>query len=99
MSTQKPFIMGETDEDIIRALARYHYMTAAQASRLIYPKLADQNRKMQRRLQALEQAEYVLRLRALPHPRYGQAPHVFTLAHRGRTYAAGLGMSVKPAYF
>lgn len=91
--------MGETDVQIIRALARYQYMTAAQASRLLYPKLADENRKMQRRLQALEQARFILRLHAFPQPRYGQAPHVFTLAQRGRTYAVGLGLPVRPAYF
>ena len=39
-----------------------------------------------------------LRLRALPMPRYGQAPHVFTLGRKGRTYLQRLGFPVEP-YF
>jgi hypothetical protein len=53
---------------------------------------------MQRRLKKLTDGEYVLRLRALPVPQYGQAPHVFTLARRGRQYLQELGMGI-PAYF
>src|SRR5207248_7162369 len=98
MRQQTGFTMGEVDEAILRALARYHYLTAAQGSRLLYPHLADENRYMQRRLKELEKAGYILRLRALPTPRYGQAPHVFTLARRGRQYLTTLGVPVKP-YF
>lgn len=98
MRQQTGFIIGEADEAILRALARYHYLTAGQGSRLLYPNLVDDNRYMQRRLKDLEKADYVLRLRALPTPRYGQAPHVFTLARRGRQYLTGLGVPVKP-YF
>jgi hypothetical protein len=88
----------EVDEAILGVLARFHYLTAAQASRLLYPNLLDNNRYMQRRLKKLTDSEYVLRLRALPVPQYGQAPHVFTLARRGRTYLQELGMGI-PAYF
>ena len=38
----------------------------------------------------LVDSDYVLRLRALPMPRYGQAPHVFALGRRGRTYLSSL---------
>jgi len=88
----------ETDRTILLALSRYHYLTAAQASRLLYPKLFDDNRYMQRRIKKLVDAQYILRLRALPAPRYGQAPHVFTLHQRGRQYLQALGVSVQP-YF
>jgi hypothetical protein len=64
---------------------------------LLYPNLADENRYMQRRLKKLTDAGYVLRLRALPIPRYGQAPHVFTLAHQGRKYLTEFGVPV-PKY-
>jgi hypothetical protein len=53
---------------------------------------------MQRRLKKLVDSEYVLRLRALPVPRYGQSPHVFTLHRYGRRYLRSLGVSVS-AYF
>src|SRR3954466_2067005 len=95
---QPTYLITEVDESILRALARFHYLTAAQASRLLYPNLADDNRYMQRRLKTLVDAEYVLRLRALPVPRYGQAPHVFTLARKGREYLHGLGVAIEP-YF
>lgn len=94
----QPFTISEVDQAILRALCRYHYLTAAQASRLLYPNLVDENRYMQRRLKQLVDAGYILRLRALPMPRYGQAPHVFTLARGGRQYLSALGVAVKPYY-
>jgi hypothetical protein len=95
---QSAYLITEVDEAILRALARFHYLTAAQASRLLYPDLSDDNRYMQRRLKKLVDAEYVLRLRALPVPQYGQAPHVFTLGRRGRQYTATTGVGVH-SYF
>lgn len=88
----------EADRAILLALSRFHYLTAGQVSRLLYPNLLDENRYAQRRLKRLADAGYVLRLRALPAPRYGQAPHVFTLGQRGRKYLTALGMAV-PTYF
>jgi Replication-relaxation len=88
----------EADRSILLALGRFHYLTAAQASRLLYPNLNDNNRYMQRKLKRLVDNDYALRLRALPVPRYGQAPHVFTLARNGRIYLQNLGFSVEP-YF
>lgn len=96
--TQTSIHITEADSAILRALARFYYLTAAQASRLLYPNLNDQNRYMQRRLKKLSDAGYVLRLRALPTPRYGQAPHVFTLAGKGRQYMSALG-ELLPTYF
>src|SRR5512144_3293351 len=91
-------LITETDRTILLALSRFHYLTAAQASRLLYPYLADDNRYMQRRLKRLVDAGFVLRLRRLPTPRYGQPPHVFTLARGGRRYLTRQGVVV-PAYF
>jgi hypothetical protein len=95
---QPAYLITEVDEAILRALARFHYLTAAQASRLLYPKLLDANRYMQRRLKKLTDSEYVLRLRALPVPQYGQAPHVFTLGRRGRQYTTAAGVA-RRSYF
>jgi Replication-relaxation len=96
--SQQTYRIGEPGYAVLRALSRYHYLTAAQVSRLLYPNLSDQNREAQRLLKGLTDADYVLRLRALPTPRYGQAPHVFTLARNGRQYLQGLGVSVQ-SYF
>jgi Replication-relaxation len=95
---QPGYSITEADRSILFALGRFHYLTAAQASRLLYPHLNDNNRYMQRKLKRLVDNEYVLRLRALPMPRYGQAPHVFTLGRNGRMYLQRLGFPVEP-YF
>jgi hypothetical protein len=95
---QTGYLITQVDEDILRALARFHYLTAAQASRLLYPNLSDNNRYVQRLCKRLVDAEYVLRLRALPVPHYGQAPHIFALAHKGRQYMQEYGMGM-PGYF
>src|SRR3954451_4002688 len=95
---QATYLITEADRSILLALSRFHYLTAGQASRLLYPHSNDEHRYVQRRLKRLVDNEYILRLRALPMPRYGQAPHVFTLARKGRTYLQAAGVSVD-AYF
>src|SRR4051794_8364698 len=96
--SQPAYVIKEADQPILIALARFHYLTAAQASRFLYPNLRDNGRYAQRLLKRLVDGGYVLRLRALPMPIYGQAPHVFTLGRSGREYVRGLGVSVEP-YF
>ena len=96
--TTKPYTVTEVDRLVLLALNRFHYLTAAQLSRLLYPNLNDENRYAQRRLKQLADSEYALQLRALPKPQYGQAPYVYTLARKGRTYVQGLGFAVEP-YF
>src|SRR5215211_209982 len=95
---QAAYSITEADRSILLALGRFHYLTAAQANRLLYPNLNDDHRYMQRRLKRLVDNDYALRLRALPIPRYGQAPHVFALARKGRTYLQQLDFPVEP-YF
>jgi hypothetical protein len=98
MRKDSSFTITEVHTRILLALARFHYLTAAQLNRLLYPTLNDRNRHVQRKLQELADAGYVLRLRALPKPQYGQAPHVFTLADAGRKYVVALGQRTE-AYF
>jgi Replication-relaxation len=93
-----PFTIGDADTAILLALNRLIYLTAAQTSRLLYPKLKDNNRYATRRLKRLVDTGYVLRLGNLPTPRYGSAPHVFSLARKGRQYVSGLGTETL-AYF
>lgn len=94
-----PLRIGAADEDILRAINRFQYMTAAQAGRLLYPQQHDDNRYVQRRLRGLAEAGYVLRLRELPTPRVGSAPHVFTLADKGRRFVSGRGDALASAYY
>lgn len=94
MMSQNSFTITEADRSILIALARFHYLTADQITRLLYPKLQDENRYSQRRLKRLADANYALRLRALPTPRYGQAPHVFTLGQKGRSHVKALGLPI-----
>jgi hypothetical protein len=84
--------IGEPDTAILVALNRFNYLTTAQASRLLYPNLKDNNRYSSRRLKRLVDTGYVLRLGNFPTPRFGSAPHVFTLARRGRHYLNQLGI-------
>ncbi|MFH0521835.1 replication-relaxation family protein [Streptomyces sp. M41] len=94
-----PLRIGEADGAILRAVNRLQYMTAAQVSRLLYPDARDENRYVQRRLRRLAEAGYLLRLRELPSPRVGSAPHVFTLADRGRQYLSGRGVGLANMYY
>ncbi|MFH0178871.1 replication-relaxation family protein [Streptomyces cacaoi] len=87
------------DEEILRAINRLQYMTVSQVGRLLYPQAHDQNRYVQRRLRSLVEAGYLLRLRELPTPRIGSAPHVFTLADRGRRFVAGRGDVLASSYY
>ena len=85
-------------EAVLIALARFHYLTATQVSRLLHPGVNDEDRWSQRHLKKLVDAGYVLRLRALPPKPTGQPPHVFTLARKGRRVMNSLGIPVE-AYF
>src|SRR3954451_6116214 len=96
--SQTALLITEVDESILHALARFHYLTAAQASRLFYPNLRDENRYIQRRLRKLIDAGYVLRLGCLPVPSRGSSPYVYTLARKGREYLKGLGVTVEDYY-
>lgn len=92
-------VIGEADDAILRAVNRMVYMTAAQVGRLLYPDAHDQNRYVQRRLRRLAEADYLLRLRELPTPRIGSAPHVFTLADQGRRHLTSRGIPLTSPYY
>jgi protein involved in plasmid replication-relaxation len=95
---QDSYNITDVDIRVLRALSRYHYLTAKQLSRLMYPNLHDDDRHAQRIFHRLTKHAYVLKLRALPKPKYGQDRHVHTLARNGRSYLQGLGVPVEP-YF
>jgi hypothetical protein len=96
---QPAYVIREADEAILLALARFHYLTAAQVSRLFYPTMQDRNREAQRRTKDLADAGYILRLGgALPQQQYGRRANVCTLTDKGRKYVQELGATVQP-YF
>src|SRR5512142_420085 len=76
--------LNRSDLAILSAVARLHYLTAAQVSRLVFPGCHDEDRYARRRLARLVDAGLLLRLKPLALPHRGAAPHVFTLAHAGR---------------
>jgi hypothetical protein len=94
--SDKIFHLTSAHEATLIALARFHYLTATQLTRLLRPGLQDKDRWSQRKFKDLETAGYVLRLRALP-PKDGGGRdcHVFTLAERGRRHMKTLGVPVE----
>src|SRR5512142_1896842 len=76
--------LNRSDLAILSAVARLHYLTAAQVSRLVFPGCHDEDRYARRRLARLVDAGLLLRLTPLPVSRRGSMPHVFTLAKAGR---------------
>jgi hypothetical protein len=97
--SQPTYVIKEADQALLSALARFHYLTAKQAVRLLYPNNADPRaRYAQKLFQRLTDGGYVLRLRALPKPKYGQDAHVFTLARRGWDYLRAMGITTVPYY-
>lgn len=80
--------LNRSDLAILAAAARFHYLTAAQVNRLVFPGCHDEDRYARRRLARLVDAGLLLRLKPLALAHRGAAPHVFTLAHVGRRLLA-----------
>ncbi len=76
--------LNRSDLAILATVARLHYLTAAQVSRLVFPGCHDEDRYARRRLARLVAAGLLLRLKPLALPHRGAAPHVFTLTKAGR---------------
>jgi hypothetical protein len=97
--TKRPWTLHPVDIQILRAVNRFRYVTAAQLNRLFWPdNTRDKDRYAQRRLQRLVEDQYVLPLRELPRPTSGTAPRVHALAWRGRKVLLELGDDV-PSYY
>src|SRR5512147_3340894 len=76
--------LSQSDLAILSAVARFHYLTAAQVNRLVFPGCRDEFRYARRRLARLVNAGLLLRLKPLALPHSGAVPHVFTLTKAGR---------------
>src|SRR5664279_5876378 len=92
-----PRPLNQADLAVLTAVKRFHYLTAAQVSRLLYPDCHDDNRYARRRLARLADINLLLRLTGPPAPRYGSAPHVFTLGRAGRQLLDSQDTYFRPA--
>jgi hypothetical protein len=89
--------LSRADLAILLSVERFHYLTASQVSRLLYPNSHDHHRYARRRLAWLAAHHYLLRLSGLPTPWSGSAPHVFTLGREGRVVLAATQTYFRPA--
>jgi hypothetical protein len=91
--------LAPVDIQILRAVNRFRYLTAAQLNRVLWPdNTRDENRYAQRRLKHLAEAGYLQAVRDLPRPAVGTAARVYAVARRGRDALRELGESV-PDYY
>lgn len=85
-----PFIIGPADDDVLRAVYRYHFLTIDQITRLLYSKGARTTAST--RLKRLADAGYLTRT-VIP-TRQGNGPAVYALARKGQQFMAELGYPV-----
>src|SRR3954465_3554864 len=91
--------LTDVDVEILRAVNRYRFLTAAQLNRLMWPNnTRDEGRYAQRRISRLVPDGYLLFLEDLPQPRKGRRPNVYALGWRGRQALRALGDSVEWYY-
>lgn len=95
---RKPLTITKADEAILLLVQRYYFLTAAQLSRRLYESGYPHPRYAQRRLKRLSDAGYLLRLRDIPTPMFGSAPHVFVLGKQGRSFLDRRGYELLPYY-
>ncbi len=95
-SKSPPIVVGLAEDAILRALYRYHYLTSAQLTRLLYS--AGSGSKVRARMKKLTDADYCLSL-FLPRPtRGGSTPAIYTLTAKGYAYLAAQGVEVTRRY-
>ena len=96
MSATKPeavagnTILGPKDEAVLRALARYSYLTGRQVCRLLYS--SGSLTYVQSKLKKLERLGYCRRIWLPKRGPFGSAPGVYTLARGGINHLKGMGI-------
>ena len=85
--------IGCAEDAILKALCRYHYLSASQVCRLLYK--SGSLTYVQAKLKALSEAVYVQRLFLPRASRFGSAPSVYCLSSRGRAYLQQIGISIR----
>jgi hypothetical protein len=90
-SGNKPFVLTSRDEEILRAVAYYRYMTAPDITRLLgfaYPASLKYVGKMLARLSGgtdYQEKAYLYRF-PMPNVRVGNTERIYTLSSLGRAY-------------
>ena len=83
-------LLGDSDDALLKALARYHYLSAQQACRLLYsPGSLTYSQSKLKRLWEWGYCERLFLPRASQH---GSAPGVYALSNRGYRYLASHGL-------
>lgn len=83
-------VIGPVDDDLLKAVYRYYYLTIDQITRLFYSKGARSHAAG--RLKRLADADYLHRI--VTPSRQGNGPLVYTLARKGMRYLAAGGFAV-----
>lgn len=91
-----PSVVGQPEEAILRALARYHYLTAEQFTRLLYGTKVI--KYVRERLKHMAEADLVQRIVMRRSGRAGGAAYAYRLGSKGRTYLQALGLEVTARY-
>lgn len=91
-----PPAVGVADEAILRAVARYHYLTAEQVRRLFYAKGVITY--VRARLKRLAEGGHLQRVPLRRTGPAGGAPYAYRLGPRGRAYLEALGIEVLARY-
>ncbi len=85
-------VVGKAEDRILRALGRYHLLTAEQITRLLYR--PGSLRDVQKRLAKLVAAGYLIPKRGYSRST-GRPPAIYALGRRGRDYAAAAGLELR----
>src|SRR3954470_17849092 len=97
--TQARRVLSASDQEILRKVNRFRFLTSAQANRLLWPNnTRDKGRYAQLRLGRLSKDAYLQPLTNLPRPQVGRARTVFALGWRGRKALVALGEQVDTYY-
>jgi hypothetical protein len=86
--------IGPSDQQILHAFRRYHYLTAKQLTTLLYA--SSSLAYAQRRLKTLTDAGYLQRIFLPRASQHGSAPSVYTLARPGMRELESVGFEIPP---
>jgi hypothetical protein len=87
---QEPLTLSGSDEQVIRAIHAYHFLTVEQICRLLYSPGSLSHARVQ--LKRLADVGFLQRFRA-PTAKAGNTPFIYTLARRGMQYLTTTGIT------
>ncbi len=87
-------VPNASDEKVLRAIGRFHYLTSTQLTWLLFSK--NSHSYTSESLTRLTRANYLEKTIMPREGEYGRAKSVWSLLTKGRTYLEGLGISLLP---